>query len=182
MAGHYSSAQLNIMYLSENHCPGIPDTLLAVGDTSYVWYLTNEPSTILSDSALLIFMEPGSYNNTEITLASTSDTIEFIFFADAAFCYCDSYIPNHFTPDGDIFNEEFYAVLNCGDIKGVRMTICSKMGKVVFDQTDYYPPRWNGRLNNEGLILKDDVYGWQVSFIKENDEIVHLAGHVTLAR
>jgi gliding motility-associated-like protein len=174
--------QLNIMQLSENHCPGIPDTLLAVGDTSYVWYLTDQPDSILSISDTLIFMEPTSFTNSYITCASPTDTITVEFYAHASECFCDVYVPNHFTPDGDLFNEEFYAVINCGDIQGVRMIIYNRMSKVVFDETDYYPPRWNGRLNNEGEVLRDDLYVWFVSVVDEDGETRHYNGFVILAK
>lgn len=179
----FTVAQLNIMPVGKQHnCPGIPDTLMAVGDTAYTWFLTDQPDSILSTESIVVVMRNSSYNSLHLSVASPTDTAEYVYWSNAANCFCDAYVPNRFTPDGDLFNEYFYAVINCGDIQGVRMTIYNRMGKIVFDETDYYAPRWNGRLNNEGIVLRDDVYGWLVSFIKEDGEIVSLSGHVSLSK
>lgn len=177
-----SYAQLEVIFPESIGCPGEPDTLIAIGDTSYVWYLSDDPNTILSDSNVFVINYTGSFNEPEINVATPTDTLSFILGEDAAFCHCQHYVPNRFTPDGDQFNEEFYAVINCGDVQAVRMTICNRMGKVVFDETDYDCPRWNGRHNNEGEVLRDDMYGWRVSFIKEDGETVSLEGFLILAK
>lgn len=182
----YSSqifGQLNIMTVGKfKNCPGEPDTLMAVGDTSYVWYLTDQPDSILSTENVLVVMVEASYDPLYVTVATPTDTMNYTYLANSEFCYCQVYVPNRFTPDGDLFNEEFFAVINCDEVLGVRMTICNRMGKIVFDQTEYNAPAWNGRFNNEGPILRDDVYGWWVSIARAGGEDLHLNGFVVLAK
>lgn len=176
-------AQLNIMTVGKyKECPGEPDTLLAVGDTSFVWYLTDDPDSILSTDPMIVVQSESSYDPIYLSVATPSDTMDYEYWPRATYCFCDVYVPNRFTPDGDLFNEEFFAVINCGDIQGVRMTIVSRSGKVVFDETDYSAPRWNGRLNNEGHILKDDVYGWWISLVDEEGKTLRYNGFVALAK
>ena len=175
-------AQLDYEILNPNKCPGIVDTAIATGDTAYVWFLSDDPGIILSVSDTLIFNFSSSFNEPEITLASPTDTLSFKFGEDAAFCHCQVYIPNIFTPDGDLFNEKFVPVINCGDIQGVSMTICNRMGKVVFDETNYNWVEWNGTYHKTGEPVSQGLYGWQVSFIQEDGESQRHQGYVILAR
>lgn len=170
----------NLFFLKEfNRCPDVSDTLVIYGDTSYVWYYTNDPGTILSTSDTLIIH---SFEDPLITVASPNDTLSFSHWTDAAFCYCQVYIPNIFTPDGDAFNDKFFPVINCGATQGIRLTVCNRMGKVVFDETSLNWPEWDGTNPHTGEAVSQGLYGWQVSFIQESGETQRHQGHVFLSR
>jgi len=92
------------------------------------------------------------------------------------------YIPNSFTPDGDIFNEEFKPVFTAGvDPYEYHMTIFNRWGEIMFESYNY-DNGWDGHFGNGGLV-KDGVYVWQVEFgEKISDEKHTHRGHVTVLK
>lgn len=167
-----------LSYVGRNNiCLGNGLWLRADGDTSYAWAHISDPDSILSTDDEF-FAEPTEY--TTYFLYGSSDTIEIDVWVSDCDYDCKYFVPTVFTPDGDLFNENFTPIINCGDIIGIRMTICNRMGKVVYDKTDYNWLSWDGRHMETGVLLSQGLYGWQVSFVKEDGEVIRLQGHVFL--
>ena len=111
---------------------------------------------------------------------------------DTAWSYVDVqeeliyYVPNSFTPDGDIFNQTFKPIFTSGiDIYNYNLTIYNRWGQVVFESKN---PEigWDGSFgegdNNVGIV-QDGVYVWKIKFKMRNyDEFREITGHVTLMR
>lgn len=92
------------------------------------------------------------------------------------------YIPNTFTPDGDLFNESFFPVFTSGvDPYDYHLTIFNRWGEIIFESYNY-EKGWNGHFGDGGLV-DDGVYIWQIEFgEKLSDKIQTHRGHVTVLK
>ena len=92
------------------------------------------------------------------------------------------YIPNIFTPDGDLFNETFAPVFTSGiDIYEFHLTIFNRWGEIVFESFNK-EEGWDGHYGDGGLV-KDGTYIWQVEFgEKLSDKRQTHRGHVTVLK
>ncbi len=89
------------------------------------------------------------------------------------------FIPNAFTPNGDGNNDEFFAK---GEyISDFEMRIFNRWGNMVYYADSMNKP-WKGSMNNEGEIVQQDVYVYQIN-IKDNKGVKHqYIGTVTLIK
>lgn len=92
------------------------------------------------------------------------------------------YIPNSFTPDGDLFNESFMPVFTAGvDPYEYHMTIFNRWGEIIFESYNY-EKGWNGHYGDGGLV-DDGTYIWQIEFgEKLSDKKQTHRGHVTVLK
>jgi gliding motility-associated-like protein len=159
------------------YCEGKAVEIYAEGDSSFAWVNINEPDSILSTSDHFI-----DYPETKPTylLYTSTDTILIETHYTTSPCFCHFYIPNAFTPTGDVFNDKFYPVINCNH-KAVRMTIYSREQLVVFDEQDI-DVRWDGTNPETGIPMEHGMYAYLISFLTENDEIIRAEGFVMLMR
>lgn len=87
------------------------------------------------------------------------------------------YVPNAFTPNGDSFNEYFKAQgLN---IIEFEMLIFNRWGELVKTLTDL-DQSWDGTY--KGVLVKDDVYIWQIRYVDLDEDPHVLRGHVTVLK
>lgn len=89
------------------------------------------------------------------------------------------YIPNAFTPNDDGDNDVFYAK---GEyINEFEMRIFDRWGNMIY-YTNAMDKPWNGKLNNLGEILQQDVFVYQIT-IRDNKSKRHkYVGTVTLVK
>jgi gliding motility-associated-like protein len=86
-----------------------------------------------------------------------------------------------FTPNFDGNNDEFMPeALTTWDIK-FEMIIKNKSGNVIFKTTDKNNA-WNGSLNNQGNVLDEGVYLWQVITYDVNGKPYQHAGKINLLK
>jgi gliding motility-associated-like protein len=91
------------------------------------------------------------------------------------------YIPNTFTPDGDLFNEQFLPIFTAGfDIYNYQLLIFNRWGEVIFESNDARFG-WDGTYG--GNICPDGTYIWQIKY-KElgKDKHQEIRGHFHLLR
>lgn len=160
-----------------NLCLGQSLVLEAHGDTVFAWANSTNPENILSTEKIFYTSIPESSTYLLYTSADTLST--YITVTDNG-CDCQYYVPNHFTPDGDQWNEKFFPVINC-DIIGLRTTIYHRNQQVIFDSNDLNA-RWDGNHEQTGEPLADGIYIYQISFMKSNNEVIHLVGFIHLLR
>ena len=90
------------------------------------------------------------------------------------------YIPNTFTPDGNMVNNTFYAVLALEAVAW-KMQIFDRWGEKVFETTDQHD-YWDGTYNDR--MAPDGVYVYKVTYtpcgVIQNEQTI--TGHVTLLR
>ncbi len=87
------------------------------------------------------------------------------------------FVPNAFTPDGDIFNNQFKAIAH--NITSFNMLIFNRWGEIVYTMENVNDT-WDGTY--QGSLAPDDVYVWQIVYIDLNGISHQLRGHVTLLR
>lgn len=158
-----------------------PNIYGIVGDTVEIWAEGN--GTIVWSPPLHISCTtcPTTYvsppNNftyiatlTDINTCSVTGEVQIIF--DPLI-----YVPNAFTPDGDSYNNYFYAVVS--NISEFEMLIFNRWGELIFvsKSVDDY---WNGTYN--GIKSPDGVYIWKIKYKDLNGTENELIGHVTLLR
>jgi gliding motility-associated-like protein len=117
---------------------------------------------------------------TAISNLGCSDTAQYYISYDPGLVY---YIPNSFTPDGDMNNQVFTPIFTSGiDIYHFTMYIFNRWGEIIFESND---PSigWDGSYGMEGKDAEVGVYTYQV-FIKipNFDERKMIVGHVNLIR
>jgi len=86
-------------------------------------------------------------------------------------------IPNAFTPDGDMINDKFRAVLR-GDVEVVEMRVYSRWGQVVYSANNN--EGWDGMFR--GNLSPPDVYAYFFVFRLPNGRTFQEKGDVTLLR
>jgi gliding motility-associated-like protein len=91
------------------------------------------------------------------------------------------YIPNTFTPDGDLYNENFKPVFSAGiDIYQYKLLIYNRWGEIIFESNN---PEvgWDGTYG--GVLVNQGMYIYQISYkelTKDKRGVVN--GHFNLLR
>ncbi|MCB9223017.1 MAG: gliding motility-associated C-terminal domain-containing protein [Crocinitomicaceae bacterium] len=149
--------------------------------TTYEWDFGDDSPISTQESLPHLYPEtPGSYMVTltaynGICMDQISQQIiikdEIIF-----------YVPNVFTPDGDMFNEMFQPVFTSGfDPFDFHLTIFNRWGEVIFESFNA-DKGWNGHYGHQGLV-EDGVYVWQIEFKESMTDKHHThRGHVTVLK
>lgn len=117
---------------------------------------------------------------TAISTLGCSDTTHYFIGYDPGLVY---YIPNSFTPDGDMFNQTFNPIFTSGiDNYNYNLYVYNRWGEVIFESRD---PAigWDGSFGMEGKDCEAGVYTYQI-FIKipNFDERKMIVGQVNLIR
>lgn len=142
------------------------------GGTDFLW-------SNFATSNRIIATQTGMYRvdvSNECGIAT--DSVE-ITFED---CFCEVYMPNAFTPNGDMTNDIFLPVINC-DIVEFSIQIFDRWGMLVFRSNDYNTG-WDGRLHGE--FMAEGVYVFRMEYVGidqfGNLYLGDLSGSVTLLR
>lgn len=93
------------------------------------------------------------------------------------------YVPNTFTPDGDLYNQEFKPVISEGvDPYAYSLYIFNRWGEVIFESHDYNFG-WPGTYGVGGEIVQDGTYTWLIEYKSLNSNLKEkLYGTVNLIR
>ena len=166
--------------------PFIDFTNTSIGANSYSWdfgdnsSLSSEvnPSHDYSDSPEGLFqvmLIAYSTNGCADTAYSNFQFNEELIF----------YVPNTFTPDGDIFNQEFLPIFSSGyDPYDYNLAIYNRWGEIIFESNNS-EIGWDGSYGTNGEIVmsQDGTYTWKITFKTiRNDERKFVVGHVNLVR
>jgi gliding motility-associated-like protein len=153
----------------------------SAGATSYVWTFGQNLGTSTQIDPTFDFS--GQTSNQEVELIALTP----LGCADTAYAiveYLDDiilYVPNSFTPDGDMFNQTFEPVFTSGfDPYNFSMYIFNRWGELVFE-THNAEIGWDGTYG--GKYVQDGTYSWKIEFKPKNtdDKFVRY-GHVTIVR
>jgi gliding motility-associated-like protein len=87
------------------------------------------------------------------------------------------YVPNAFTPDGNKFNNVFYATTV--NIKELNVKIFNRWGETLYESNEVRFI-WDGTYN--GVIVKDDVYVYKIKYVTNEGEEDTLVGHIVLLK
>ncbi len=117
--------------------------------------LLNVDSLLWSDGTTgqtAIFSHGGIYTATGFNrCGSVTDTIE------VRQIFCDIWLPNAFTPNGDGMNDVFRVLGNIGRMEGVGLSVYNRWGQRIFHTQDKYAG-WDGFYNGVAAQLGTYVY------------------------
>jgi gliding motility-associated-like protein len=153
----------------------------STGAVTYLWEFGDGGMSIDADPSHFFVTElAGSYTVmlvaysglgcADTTYQTFTVTEELIFF-----------VPNTFTPDGDMVNNTFQPVFTSGfDPFNFTMLIYNRWGEVVFETHDA-SIGWDGTYNGE--YAQDGTYTWKIDFKSRiNDKKYVKVGHVNMLR
>jgi gliding motility-associated-like protein len=92
------------------------------------------------------------------------------------------YIPNAFTPDGDLFNDTFLPIFDAGlDIYDYHLIIFNRWGETVFESFNV-AYGWDGTYGSSNTV-EDGTYIWQIEYgVTMSDKKYVMNGHVTILK
>ena len=96
------------------------------------------------------------------------------------------YVPNAFTPNGDIYNQFFFGEGTY--IKEFRMWIYDRWGNEIWNCHTFGEPQlspdcmWDGKVRRGGEIVQEDVYVWMVELRDANNIEHKYIGHVSVIK
>lgn len=173
----YTPAEIDILD------PSVNFTNLSEYGSSFSWDFGD--NTVLSDATNpnhTYADQPAEY---EVTLEVTSENGLCTSVASKIVSIKDViiyYIPNTFTPGGDLFNDTFKPVFYSGyDPYDFHLMIYNRWGEIVFE-TYNAAYGWDGTYGNEGLV-ETGVFVWSLEFQDSQSDKKHQDyGHVTVIK
>jgi gliding motility-associated-like protein len=87
------------------------------------------------------------------------------------------YVPNTFTPNGDGFNDRFFALGR--ELKDFRMMVFDRWGVLLFS-TERLGDGWDGTFNGHDSPV--DTYVWRIDLAENDGKARTVYGHVNLIR
>jgi gliding motility-associated-like protein len=158
----------------------------SIGASSFEWNFGDGSSSTSTVNAVHEF-DATDASNFEVTLIAysdfgCSDTSVVVIESGEDLIY---YVPNAFTPDGDIYNQTFKPVFTSGfDPYNYQLLIFNRWGEIVFESNNF-EIGWDGSYGSGEYIFncKSDIYTWKITFkTRDGDERKQLTGHVSLLR
>ena len=154
----------------------------SIGATTYLWEF-GDGGTSSDETPSYIFLntdDGATIVLTAISLHGCTDTsiIEIPFDPGLVF-----YIPNSFTPDGDMNNQTFNPVISSGvDIYHYTMFIYDRWGEVIFESNDTNIG-WDGSYGTTGTHCMTGSYTYEIIVKLPNvDQRKKYTGIVNLIR
>lgn len=168
---------------NENNKLKYPFTTFSVSDSkkdyTYSWnFGNNEKST--TNFGKTIYKKAGNYK-VQLFVKNNVNQCSQIFSKKITIKNgFDLFAPTGIKPNSQIDENKVFipGALLGWDIK-FEMTILDKSGKKIYSTTDKNEP-WNGKLNNIGQTLKNDVYLWKVNTYDAEGNLHHHHGKVNL--
>ena len=136
----------------------------STGANTYQWYFgVNDAESSLEDP---IFTFPNDYENGQyeviliaISTIGCKDTAETIIQINEELLF---YIPNTFTPDGDVYNQTFKPVFTSGfDPYHYEMLIYNRWGEIIFETHDV-TYGWDGKYALKNC--QEGIYSYKITF------------------
>ncbi len=132
------------------------------------------------------YMLVGQFNKFEdLTIVDDNPNVPLDFFDyyvdDFSLINCTNppeiEIPNTFSPNGDLVNDEFR--ITAANIQSLKIEVYSRWGTKVFksEEIDFY---WDGTFN--GTNVAEGVYFYIINYVGTNDEQKQMNGSIHLFR
>lgn len=94
-------------------------------------------------------------------------------------CFCDAFMPNAFSPNGDGNNDVLLAQLNCPGMNDFSMRIFNRYGQRLFDSNEINRG-WDG--NDHGKPVDVGTYFYFIQYKADNGEVIKKRGDVIVMR
>jgi len=138
-----------------------------------------DQSTVEHPSYAFPTANPGTYQVCleAVTAEGCTDTTCQNVVIDEEFIV---YVPNAFTPDGDLINNIFIPVVKGVDELKYTFMVFNRWGELIFESS--HPSQgWDGYY--KGVMSQTDVYVWKLSCVDASSNKKHdYIGHVTLLK
>jgi len=151
------------------------------GHVSQIWNFGDGSGTSTQANPQHAYPEEEGYYYVTLIVANShgcvDSTVQLVIVENEVIFY----VPNTFTPDGDLFNDVFLPVMTAGyDIYNYNLLIFDRWGEIIFESNNAQVG-WDGSYGGE--ICQDGTYIWQITF-KEigKDKRRLLRGHINLVR
>ncbi len=152
----------------------------SVNYTSFLWDFDGDSTSVLQNP--VTFFDISAQSEFVVNIYTTndycSDSMQQIIDVPGQLIY---YVPNTFTPDGNLFNNYFEPVFTEGYVEdSYHLRIYNRWGEIVFESFD---PKsgWDGTYG--GKLAKEDIYVWIIEFTeKGKNEKRQITGHVNLMK
>lgn len=150
----------------QNSCDiGIIFNNHSIGASSYLWDFNNgTTSTLINPNETFLYNEQFAVTLEAINEFNCNDTTIKLLEVPK---FKPVYVPNVFTPDGDLINDDFQPVSAC--IEELEFKIYDRWGRLVFI-SDHIDEGWDGTYN--GGMLANDTYSWQLIYDHDGDEVI----------
>lgn len=154
----------------------------SIGATSYEWFVNGAYSTDVTNPTFIIDFGDDQTANITLYAYSAAGCVDSLTKQVGLVEEVIFFVPNTFTPDGDIANQYFLPVMTSGfDESTYRMTIFNRWGERVF-VTEDINVGWDGT-NSQNQLCPDGVYTYKIEFLlKDTDERQEHVGLVNLLR
>jgi gliding motility-associated-like protein len=154
----------------------------SVGASTYSWVF-DDGSISTETSPQHMFSSTTAGNTIWLYAISTLGCIDstslFIPYQDGLIYY----IPNTFTPDGDMYNNTFKPVFTSGyDPYNYSLQVFNRWGELIFESKN---PTigWDGSYGLYGNQVQSGTYSYRIRFkVLKNDEYQVVVGHVNLVK
>lgn len=154
---------------------GTSGTLTAAGASSYTWFLNNQQVSTSNP-----FVVSPTEETTYMVVGSNGNCSDTVFVKVSVDTECRPGIPNIFSPNDDMFNDEFKVVGYGFEFQYI--TIFDRWGNKIMETNDINTG-WNGKLNNSGENLNNGVYVYILKYkCLHSGEEYQKQGNVTLTR
>lgn len=115
----------------------------------------------------------------ELNLKNECENVSKSYYLSSKSCFCDLYIPNAFSPNGDEFNNQFKAVSEC-KLFDFHIIIFNKLGEIIFESYDQQIG-WDGTY--QSFICPNDIYTYTISYQSiYDDSLIFKNGFVVLIK
>lgn len=155
---------------------------LTTGATDYLWDFGNDSPSSTEFDPSYNYAEDDLGNYTVMLIAySPLGCVDTSYRTIEIYEELIFYIPNTFTPDGNMFNQTFQPIFYSGyDPYNFSMLLYDRWGELIFE-THNADIGWDGTYG--GRLMQDGQYNWVIEFkIKRNDEKKKVTGHVNILR
>lgn len=172
--GLYPRATVHVYYDETVHYIGDIVSLNAQGNSNGT-YLWTPPISLSCTTCPSTLANPRKSTNYKVIFTDGNGCVAIgkvkLFYSSLL------HVPNTFTPDGDKFNNTFFA--EGTEINDFHMEIFNRWGELMFESDDMNVS-WDGKFNGESC--KEGVYVWTIEYVDAQNEKQELTGHVTLLK
>lgn len=150
----------------------------SIGATNYTWSFGDGTSStgyhdshtyLDSGNFVVSLIVENTYGCSDTAYGTVIINEEFFLF-----------VPNTFTPDGDIHNNTFDPIVSGHDPQRYTLYIFNRWGEILFESHDSNVG-WDGTYGDKGLV-QDGVYVWQIEVWTLEGNGKDYRGHVTVLK